>query len=266
MTAIGRIYVEAAGLYAPGLDSWEQGRAVLQGSEPWRDEPLGRYRPALLPANERRRASALVRLAFGACEQAVAGRLPEAAGLAGVFASSGGDYAINDQICRTLASPERMVSPTQFHNSVHNAPAGYWGIATGSREPSLSLCAYDFTVGAALLESATLVVLERRALLLAVYDDVVAWPMSDKRGVTRPFSAALWLTPEPTSQSLCGLAVALPAGPQPATTAAPGLERLRLSNPAARILPLLERMAGRPGPVALALPGGRALLVEVVPC
>jgi len=264
---VSRLFVETVGLFAPGLSSWQEGCAVLQGRAPWQDEPLPRYQPALLPANERRRATALVRLAFGACEQAVAGRLQEAAGLAAVFASSGGDYAINDQICRALASVERRVSPTQFHNSVHNAPAGYWSIATGSREPSLSLCAYDFTAGAALLEAATLVTLERRSVLLAVYDNTIEWPMSGKREVLRPFSAALWLTPEPTAQSLCGLVVAPgERGREPAGADAAGLELLRRGNPAARLLPLLECIARQRGGAVLALPGGGALHAAVRPC
>ena len=37
------------------------------------------------------------------------------------------------EICEALATDEREVSPTRFHNSVHNASAGYWGIATRSQ-------------------------------------------------------------------------------------------------------------------------------------
>src|SRR5690606_40428753 len=69
---------------------------------------------------------------------------------AAVFASSGGDYPIIDQICKALCEPERLVSPTQFHNSVHNSAAGYWSIATGSRAPSTSISAFDDTFAAGL--------------------------------------------------------------------------------------------------------------------
>jgi hypothetical protein len=220
-----------------------------------------------LPPNERRRASHQVRLAFGACEQAVAGREEEARGLGAVFASSGGDYAINDQLCRTLAGAERRISPTQFHNSVHNAPSGYWGIATGSRAPSLSLCAYDDTAGAALLEAVTQVVLDSRPLLLAVYDDAVAWPMVERRPVARPFSAAFWLSPKAGAHSLARLAVTPAAdGENPTTAPTAALEALRRENPAARCLPLLASLAAGGGRVVMGLPRGRRLGLEVAPC
>ncbi len=45
------------------------------------------------------------------------------------------------------------MSPTQFHNSVHNAAAGYWSIAHGSRQPATCLGAHDWTWAAALLKA-----------------------------------------------------------------------------------------------------------------
>ena len=47
------------------------------------------------------------------------------------------------------------ISPTRFHNSVHNAAAGYWGIATGATAAANALCAYDASFGAGLLEALT---------------------------------------------------------------------------------------------------------------
>ena len=41
----------------------------------------------------------------------------------------GGDGQNCHEICQALASAERQLSPTRFHNSVHNAAAGYWSIA-----------------------------------------------------------------------------------------------------------------------------------------
>mgnify|MGYP002075717815 CR=1 FL=1 len=34
-----------------------------------------------------------------------------------------------------FASDDRLISPTRFHNSVHNAPSGYWSIAARSTRP-----------------------------------------------------------------------------------------------------------------------------------
>src|SRR3546814_15018794 len=71
-----------------------------------------------------------------------------------------------------LATPERIVSPTDFHNSVHNAAAGYWGIGTGSRAPSTTLAGYDAAFALGLLESGLQVVGDRRAVLPVVFDEL----------------------------------------------------------------------------------------------
>jgi hypothetical protein len=49
-----------------------------------------------------------------------------AAETASVFTSSGGDGDVIHHICETLTQPGREVLLTRFHNSVHNAPAGYY--------------------------------------------------------------------------------------------------------------------------------------------
>ena len=91
-------------------------------------------------------------MAVGMEAVAHAGRDP--AGVATVFTSSSGDPDTIHQILETLASDQRELSPTRFHNSVHNAPAGYWSIATQSREPSTSLSHDDESFQAGLLEAA----------------------------------------------------------------------------------------------------------------
>ena len=99
--------------------------------------------PAGLPSAERRRTGPVVRAALAAAHEAVAQSGRDAATLAAVFASSGGDGGNFHAICETLASDDPQLSPTRFHNSVHNAPAGYWSIATRAMAASNVLCAYD---------------------------------------------------------------------------------------------------------------------------
>lgn len=262
------MYVESVGLFAPGMESWKAGREVLAGRSGYQFEPLSKYKPESLPPNERRRATEVVRLAFGACEDAMGGRRAEAAKLASVFAASGGDFKVNDQLCRVLASDLRQVSPTQFHNSVHNAAAGYWSIATRSMAPSVSLSAYDYSVAAGLVEAAGLVTQESWPTLLALYDNSVGWPMRGARNVEQAFSAALWLTPERSAASLARINIGLQDSQHSETSAAvAALETLRLGNPAARSIPLLELLAQqRDGQVSLATAGGQGLLVEITTC
>ena len=135
-----RVCVEGVGLLGPGLCGWQTSRAVLAGSTPYVFAPTVLTASALLPAAERRRTGAPVKLALAVGHEAFTNAGRDAATTATVFTSSGGDGENVHQICETLASTDREVSPTRFHNSVHNAAAGYWGIATGSREASTSLC------------------------------------------------------------------------------------------------------------------------------
>lgn len=260
-------YLNAIGLAAPGFPGWEQSRAVLQGSLPYEPLALEKYKPELLPPNERRRATELVRMAFRVCEDLMVSSSIPMADCASVFASSGGDYPIIDQICRTLCEPERMVSPTQFHNSVHNSAAGYWSIATGSRQPSTSLSAYDDSFSAGLLEAMCLCQQEQLPTLLVVYDIQPPYPLGEKRRIPIEFGVALLLTPTPSTQNLARLQLTADACAEPASLAMPALEGLRQSNPAARSLPLLELIArGKAGNVVFTSTDQPSLQLQVEPC
>lgn len=249
-----KIWINAVGLVARGLEGWQQSQPVLRAEQEHTPQELGKYSPTLLPANERRRATQMVRMAFRACEDMVANCHDESApgDWAAVFASSGGDFPIVDQICTTLSQPVRQVSPTQFHNSVHNSAAGYWSLATGSRAPSTSLSAFDDTFYEGFVEAANLCVVEQMPTILAVYDIAPPEPLQSKRPVSEDFGVALLLTSLPLGNSLCSIHL------QPTATRASSpvnnaqLELLRTKNPAARALPLLEMLAHRkPGHIFL---------------
>lgn len=262
-----KVYIKAIGLVAPGLEGWVKGRQVLMGELPYLPQPLDRYKPRLLPPNERRRATEVVRLAFRACEDAIDSCTLDPGSLAGVFASSGGDYPIIDQICRALRQPQRAVSPTQFHNSVHNATAGYWSIATGSHAPSTSLAGYDGSFSAGLLEAATQVVLEGTSALLAVYDIPPPPPLLAERPIREPFAVSLVLTAEPGDTGLACLTLYPCAeSKDESPMEEDALDIVRLGNPAARSLPLLEALARNSSrQFHLLSPGGGMLAVELTP-
>jgi hypothetical protein len=262
-----KIFIDAVGLAAPGLSSWTEALPVLRGEQAYEAQELDRYKPEQLPANERRRATDLVRMAFRVCEDLLRDNPVSIRRCAAVFASSGGDYPIIDQICKALCEPERLVSPTQFHNSVHNSAAGYWSIATGSRAPSTSISAFDDTFAAGLLEAASLCAIEQLPTILAVYDIKPPEPLQSKRPITLDFGVAFLLSPVESTRSLAQLTLtpaALAAG-TPAQVEA--LEAMRLSNPAARSLPLLELIARRQaGQLLLDANNNPTTIVEVTPC
>ena len=168
----------------------------------------------------------------------------EPRGLPHVFASSYGDLPINDYLCATLARTPTDVSPTKFHNSVHNAPAGYWTIATGCRESSSAISAADATFGAGLLEAALLAHCEARPVLLVVYDVAASGPIADVVPCGTPFAAGFVLAP-PHDGALALLRLTVDDSPAALAPERDLLHALYPNNPAARSLPLLDALARR---------------------
>jgi Beta-ketoacyl synthase, N-terminal domain len=147
-------------------------------------------------------------------------------------------------VCETLAGDDRALSPTRFHNSVHNAPAGYWGIATHSMTPANVLSAYDGSFAAGLLESVCQVAIDAKPTLLIAYDVDYPAPIREARPIEDAFGVALVLTPQAGERTLARIEVGLTDAPS-TLLALPPLEAIRRSNPAARALPLLEALATR---------------------
>ncbi|MEO5771501.1 MAG: beta-ketoacyl synthase chain length factor [Burkholderiaceae bacterium] len=94
--------------------------------------------PQALPANERRRASQVVRLTLACAEQALQGSPFPVDQLRLVFASDEGTGEVCQQMLEALAVG-RELSPLVFHNSVHNAPSGYFCIGHQNRQSALSV-------------------------------------------------------------------------------------------------------------------------------
>jgi hypothetical protein len=261
------VFVEGVGVIGPGLDGWASARAVLAGLSPFEPMPVTPPPITLLPPAERRRAGAAARLAIGAGIEALAqtGRDPSA--MAMVFASSSGDGETMHNILCVLATDAREVSPTRFHNSVHNAPAGYWAVATGSREPSTSLCAFDASFSAGLTDAAVQVVVDARPVTLVAYDLPYPEPLHGVRPIENLFATALVLTPAVTARTIAKLSIVTGCSELPETAMADdALERLRLGNPAARGLSLLAALArGRSETVCFRAAAGTGAEILVEP-
>jgi hypothetical protein len=240
-------WIEGIGLLGPGLANWPQAQQVLNGAEAYQPARTVLPAPTLLPAAERRRAVAMVKATLAAGLEACAMAQRDPATLATVFTSSSGDGQNMHAICETLASEQREISPTRFHNSVHNAAAGYWSIATGATPASTALCAYDGSFAAGLLEALAWLATERSPILLLAYDVDYPEPLRSLRPVTDALCVALLLTPErgEHARARIDLQLATPGSNQPTRVGLPALEALRHSIPAARALPLLEALALR---------------------
>lgn len=261
-------YIQGIGLIGPGLADWQSGARAIAGEEAYLPRPTTVPPPEGLPPAERRRTGATVKLALSVAQQAVAAAGVDPTGLTAVFTSSGGDGLICHEICETLASDDRQLSPTRFHNSVHNASAGYWSLATGATAASTALCAHDGSFAAGLLEALALVSADRVPVLLCAYDTRYPPPLHAKRPLADSFAVALVLTPDPVANGRGRIAASLRSATVVADRLAePQLEALRTTSPAARSLPLLRLLARRdPGEVVLDYIGEQRVAVEVREC
>jgi hypothetical protein len=239
-----RCVIKSVGLAAPGLAGWSASVPVLAGAAAYVASAETPYAPTLLPPNERRRATPSVRLAFRAAEDAVAALGADARELASVFASSDADMAVLHRICDSLAKTPRVISPTDFHNSVHNAASGYWSIGVGSTAPTTTISAYDASFTAGLLESVALARERDGDVLLVVYDATAPQPLAAKRPLAVSAGVAMIIGPPSAPGGLGRLDLEL-AGDAETPCAGPALEQLRSGNPALRALPLLELLAAR---------------------
>ncbi|KNZ32023.1 MAG: 3-oxoacyl-ACP synthase [Methylibium sp. NZG] len=257
-----KVHVRSVGLLGPGLVSWEVARAVLRGAEPHMPARTVLTPPTRLPPAERRRAGDAIKLAMAVADQAVMAAALDPQTLATVFASSSGEGTNCHIICETLASENRLLSPTRFSNSVHNAPSGYWHIAVASRAPSTSLCAFDGSFAAGLLEAATQCLSMQAPVLLVGSDTPYPEPLHATRPLADSFGMAMVLTPMAADTTLASLQIDLvdAATAPPSVCSEASLEFLRAHTPAARALPLLQALARDTGNEP-----GQALHIEYLP-
>ncbi|MEJ5988637.1 beta-ketoacyl synthase chain length factor [Ramlibacter sp. PS3R-8] len=257
------------GLLGPGLVSWDEAQPVLRGDAPYLAVPSVVPAPLRLPAAERRRAGTAVKVALCVADSACIAAGCDPAAMATVFTSSSGDGVNCHILCETLArppGPDRLVSPTRFTNSVHNAPAGYWHIAVGGRHASTSVCAHDDSFGAGLL--AALAQLPGSAAPVLLVSSETPYP--EPLNATRPLPDAMGVAfvlgaaGDPTHAGARLKARLLPGAPAGTATRCrdAALEDLRERIPAARALPLLEAIARRQA-ARVVLPASPQLALEI---
>jgi hypothetical protein len=259
-------YIEGIGMLGPGLSDWPGAAAILSGTVAYSRAPTVLPAPVALPPAERRRTGAVVKLALAIGFEATTRAGIDPSTLPTVFSSSGGDGDNCHEISQVLASSDRQLSPTRFHNSVHNVAAGYWGIAASATAAANVLCAFDASFAAGLLEALTQVVVEHTPLLLLAYDTQYPQPLRDKRPISDALGVAFVLAPDKRRSALARITATLSEGPNDRMSD-PQMEALRVSIPAARSLPLLRQLARREsGSVTLDYLEHTRLAVEVTAC
>jgi hypothetical protein len=259
-------YLDGIGIIGPGIKDWPTAEAILAGRTAYTACGAELPMPMVLPAAERRRAGRVIKLAIALGLEAATRAGLEPASLVAVFSSSGGDGDNCHSICQTLASADRSLSPTRFHHSVQNVPAGYWSIATGAMAPSTTLCAYDASFAAGLLEALAQVAIHAQPVLFISYDASYPSPLHETRPLHDMFGTGWVFSARPGPRSVAQISASLKGG-EIDRLAEPQLETLRTGTPAGRSLPILARVANREkGSVNVEYLGSTALCVEVTPC
>ena len=109
-------WIEGIGSLAPGLPDWPTAQAVLCQKTMYTVAPSVLPVPAILPPAERRRASRVVKLTLAIGLEAAAHAEADVSTLATVFSASGADGHNCHALCEQLATDDRQISPTRFHN------------------------------------------------------------------------------------------------------------------------------------------------------
>ncbi|BCN93100.1 hypothetical protein THMIRHAM_08850 [Thiomicrorhabdus immobilis] len=195
------------GLTAPGLVSFENFKSMmLQNRSPDTSEAIEKYSPSFLPPNERRRTTATIKLALKTAEEALSHfqqRYPQAdSKLPVLFVSKDGDTLISARMCQEVGEEEPMISPTQFHNSVHNAPAGYWMIGQKNQSPASAISVGQFAIANGLLEATLQSQTYAKPVLLVIYDlpldDLI--PADASQNAALPFAFSMILDASDSNQ------------------------------------------------------------------
>jgi hypothetical protein len=255
-----QVTVAGIGFWASGLPGWDAARAFLaDGSLP--EAAPRKPAPELLAPNERRRAPDTVALALQVAQAACNDAGADPAALASVFASTHGDLAITDYMCATLASDPRSISPTKFHNSVHNAAAGYWTIGAGCMRPATAISAYAATFAQGLLDAAAQIVAGEAQVLLVGYDAESTGPLAAVSRSEGLLGGALVLAADTHDGG--GTRLRLELQPGTAAPAGDALSQRYAGNAMAPMLALFALLAGSTaGECLLPASRGQRLRIE----
>jgi hypothetical protein len=252
------VHVDGIGWCSPGLADWSAARTALRDGGALARVGAAKGMPTLLPANERRRAPEIVQLACDVAGQACAMSGHAASDLPCVFATMHGDLAITENLCVTLAANPLELSPTRFHNSVLNAAAGYWTVATQCHAASNAVSASGASFAAGLFEAAVEAHADGSPTLFAASDARTDGVLAETMQLATTYAIALVLNPQRGPHALATLRLRHDGRAQSSPPAITG-------TPFETALPLFAAIAGgRGGEVRIASGRASALAIEVL--
>jgi hypothetical protein len=245
----GRVELRArlcgVGMWAPAYPSFDSWRAAglpddLRVASSFEPPPAQLLHPRL-----RRRTSTLTRAAVTALEAALAHGRVSIDQVRFVLVSSFGEIETTVELLAQLGDPEGPVSPTKFHNSVHNTATGYMSIASGNHRESTALAGGPHNLEIGLLEALAGLAETQEDVVLIFAEELLPHPF-ERNDADPTFAVALHLRAvgAPLSDSDLELRVSSRApGPRSAVASA-GLPTM-----VAPIVELLRAVANGSGAV-----------------
>lgn len=256
-------FLHGVSVWAPRLPGWAVAAPVLRGEAEAPGQPAARPAPTLLAPTERRRAPDTVAIALEVAARACENAGLDPRSLPNIFASTHGDLAISDYMCETLAKTPALISPIRFHNSVHNAAAGYWSIGTGCMKPSTALTGGADTFGEGLLETLVQAHADECPALLVAYDIEARGPLVQMQPSRGNVGVGLIVGPQPGAAPLARLNWRMAGGTSRSEASARNASLVE-GNALAACMPFLEAVAlRRPTTVRLGLSPTQLLEVEL---
>jgi hypothetical protein len=201
----------------------------------------------LLPPMLRRRTSLLTRMAAEVARQAITAAGLDQSTTSMVYGSVYGEIRTTVDLLEQLLKPGEPLSPTKFHNSVHNTAGGYVSITTANRTGSSAFAAGRSTLAMGLLECAALVACDGGDAVLVIAEEPLPEPLAAGRR-WGPLAAAFAIS-APGRGDMLGRPCLLVQGPNASSLSAP--EWLQ-DNPCAAALALVDA-ATRPAAARVAL-------------
>lgn len=187
-----RARLSGFGFWTPGYADVE---AWAAGGPP--DEGAAKPDASVLPSRLRRRTALLTRMACHVIARAADEGEADLEHARLILSSAWGEFETTIELLQQLAEPEPQVSPTLFHNSVHNTATGYLSIALGNREASTAIGAGRGSLRVGLIEALCELAIDGGEALLVVGDEHIPPPFSDPPG--HGVAVALCLRPSGTA-------------------------------------------------------------------
>lgn len=152
-----RAHLRGVGMWTPAFADFDAWLAAGAPDQLGVGEGAGDGNPPppakLLHSRLRRRTSTLTRAAVTALESATDQGGASLDSVRFVLVSSFGEIATTVDLLEQLAEPGGLVSPTKFHNSVHNTATGYMSIASGNHREATAIAGGPHNLDIGLLEA-----------------------------------------------------------------------------------------------------------------